>query len=113
MRSTGRWGLRHRKGDCRALRECARAAAGGRLVVSISRPVGVLALYRAYSRLILPRLGGWISGDRAAYAYLPASVARFPTPAEFGALMESAGFTSVRGQPLTGGIAHVFAGERR
>ena len=88
---------------------------GGRLaVLEFSNPDGAMGvLYRAYSRLVLPRLGGWISGDRGAYAYLPASVARFPAPAEFGALLERAGFFKVRWQPLTGGIAHVFEGERR
>jgi demethylmenaquinone methyltransferase/2-methoxy-6-polyprenyl-1,4-benzoquinol methylase len=87
---------------------------GGRLVVlEFSSPTGLFgALYRAYSRFVLPRLGGWISGDRSAYAYLPASVARFPAPAEFGALMEGAGFSGVQWRPLTGGIAHVFQGER-
>jgi len=62
---------------------------------------------------VLPRVGGWISGDRGAYAYLPASVARFATPDAFGARMEAAGFTDVRWAPLTGGIAHVFEGTRR
>lgn len=88
---------------------------GGRLVIlEFSNPGGLFgALYRAYSRHVLPRLGGWISGDRRAYAYLPASVARFVTPAEFGRRIEEAGFDSVRWQPLTGGIAHVFQGDRR
>jgi demethylmenaquinone methyltransferase/2-methoxy-6-polyprenyl-1,4-benzoquinol methylase len=86
----------------------------GRLVVlEFSMPRGPMGvLYRAYARHVLPRLGGWISGDRGAYAYLPASVARFPTPAELGALMEGAGFTDVRWQPLTGGVAHVHQGDR-
>ena len=70
-------------------------------------------LYRLYSRHVLPRIGGWISGDRGAYAYLPASVARFATPAEFGALMEAAGFARVRWAPLTGGIAHALSREER
>jgi demethylmenaquinone methyltransferase/2-methoxy-6-polyprenyl-1,4-benzoquinol methylase len=88
---------------------------GGRLVIlEFSSPRGLLGvLYRAYSRVVLPRVGGWISGDRGAYAYLPESVARFPSPPEFGAVLEQAGFFEVRWQPLTGGIAHVFEGERR
>jgi demethylmenaquinone methyltransferase/2-methoxy-6-polyprenyl-1,4-benzoquinol methylase len=87
---------------------------GGRLVVlEFSTPRGLIGvLYRAYSRHLLPRIGAWISGDRDAYVYLPASVARFAPPAEFGALMERAGFTAVTWQPLTGGIAHVYRGDR-
>lgn len=88
---------------------------GGRLVVlEFSTPRGLFgALFGAYSRHVLPRIGGWISGDRGAYAYLPASVARFATPAEFGTRLEAAGFADVRWNPLTGGIAHVFEGTRR
>ena len=88
---------------------------GGRLVVlEFSIPRGLFgALFGAYSRHVLPRIGGWISGDRGAYAYLPASVARFASPAEFGTRLEAAGFADVRWAPLTGGIAHVFEGTRR
>jgi len=51
-----------------------------------------------------------VSGDRAAYSYLPASVERFTTPEEFGALMIRSGFTNVSSSPLTGGIAHLHRG---
>jgi demethylmenaquinone methyltransferase / 2-methoxy-6-polyprenyl-1,4-benzoquinol methylase len=109
------FGIRNLGDAAGALKEMRRVLrpAGRLVVLEFSTPGGLVgALYRAYSRAVLPRLGGWISGDRAAYAYLPASVARFPTPSEFGALMERAGFVRVRWQPLTGGIAHVFEGER-
>jgi demethylmenaquinone methyltransferase/2-methoxy-6-polyprenyl-1,4-benzoquinol methylase len=87
---------------------------GGRLVVlEFALPSGVLGpVYRLYFRRILPVVGGLVSGDRSAYSYLPASVARFPTPEGFGALMEEAGFASVRWQLLTGGIACLHRGER-
>ncbi|HUG54780.1 MAG TPA: class I SAM-dependent methyltransferase [Vicinamibacteria bacterium] len=110
------FGLRNVGEPARALAEARRVLRpGGRLVVlEFSTPRGPMGLvYRAYSRYVLPRVGGWISGDRAAYAYLPASVERFATPAELGALMEAAGFTAVRWQPLTGGIAHLVQGDRR
>jgi demethylmenaquinone methyltransferase/2-methoxy-6-polyprenyl-1,4-benzoquinol methylase len=69
-------------------------------------------LYRLYFRHVLPSLGGLVSGDASAYAYLPASVERFPTPQEFGALMEEAGFRAVRWRLLTGGIACLHRGEK-
>lgn len=56
-------------------------------------PVG--ALYRWYFRKVLPRIGAVLSGDRAAYTYLPRSVSRFFRPAQLAALMQSVGFTSV------------------
>jgi demethylmenaquinone methyltransferase/2-methoxy-6-polyprenyl-1,4-benzoquinol methylase len=98
-----------------ALREMRRVLRpGGRaLVLEFSMPPGTLgAAYRLYFTHVLPRIGGWVSGDAGAYAYLPASVARFARPAEFGALMGEAGFDRVSWSPLTGGIAHLYIGER-
>src|SRR5262245_54897939 len=87
---------------------------GGRLVVlEFSMPGGLLGYaYRFYFGHVLPRLGGWISGDRQAYTYLPASVAVFPEPPAFGAMLESAGFRAVRWTPLTAGIAHLHRGAK-
>ena len=53
-------------------------------------------LFRFYFRKILPRIGGAISGSSEAYAYLPSSVAKFPSPADLAALIEKSGFTDVR-----------------
>ena len=98
-----------------ALREILRVLVpGGRLVVlEFSSPPGMLGgLYRLYSRHVLPRIGGLISGDRGAYAYLPASIERFPQPAEFAATLERAGFARVSHRPLTFGVAQLHRGER-
>jgi len=86
---------------------------GGRLVVlEFSMPKGPLGvLYRVYFREILPRVGALVSGDGSAYSYLPASVARFPGPEEFAALMKGAGFGSISWRELSGGIAHLYRGE--
>lgn len=87
---------------------------GGRLVVlEFSTPAGPLGrLYGLYFARVLPRVGAWVSGQPAAYAYLPGSVARFPPPHEFAELVEGAGFTGLRVRSLTGGIAHLYRGER-
>jgi demethylmenaquinone methyltransferase/2-methoxy-6-polyprenyl-1,4-benzoquinol methylase len=109
------FGIRNVGDPVRALREVHRALRpGGRLVVlEFSVPGGLLGrVYRLYFTRILPWVGGLVSGDRTAYAYLPASVARFPTPSEFGALMEQSGFVSVRWTLLTGGIACLHRGDR-
>lgn len=49
-------------------------------------------LYRWYFRTILPKIGAAISGDRAAYTYLPKSVERFFRPAELAALLTAVGY---------------------
>lgn len=109
------FGIRNVGDPERAMREVHRALRpGGRFVVlEFSMPAGVLgAAYRLYFRHVLPWLGGLVSGDGAAYAYLPASVARFPAPEDFASLMERAGFRDVRIVRLTGGIACLHRGEK-
>jgi demethylmenaquinone methyltransferase / 2-methoxy-6-polyprenyl-1,4-benzoquinol methylase len=59
-------------------------------------PAGLLGnLYRWYFRNVLPRIGSFLSGDRAAYSYLPASVSRFYRPRELAALMNEVGYQSI------------------
>jgi demethylmenaquinone methyltransferase/2-methoxy-6-polyprenyl-1,4-benzoquinol methylase len=83
------------------------------VVLEFSMPAGLPgALYRSYFLHVLPWIGGIVSGDRHAYAYLPASVGRFPRPQEFAALLEQAGFVSVEWRALTAGIAHLYRAER-
>jgi demethylmenaquinone methyltransferase/2-methoxy-6-polyprenyl-1,4-benzoquinol methylase len=43
----------------------------------------------------LPKIGGLISGESAAYSYLPKSVARFFRPSELASLMAAVGYRSV------------------
>src|SRR5258708_3923606 len=56
-------------------------------------------LYRWYFWAVLPRIGGLISGDKAAYTYLPKSVARFFQPAGLREFMLGNGFESVKSHP--------------
>jgi demethylmenaquinone methyltransferase/2-methoxy-6-polyprenyl-1,4-benzoquinol methylase len=109
------FGIRNIADPLQAMREVYRVLRprGRFVVLEFSMPRGGLgALYRLYFRRLLPRLGALVSGDGSAYTYLPASVARFPTPGPFAALMEEAGFVGVRWTLLTGGIACLHRGER-
>ncbi|MGH9684730.1 MAG: bifunctional demethylmenaquinone methyltransferase/2-methoxy-6-polyprenyl-1,4-benzoquinol methylase UbiE [Candidatus Acidiferrales bacterium] len=82
------------------LREIARVLKpGGEAgILEFSEPSrGPMAdVFRFYFRHILPRLGGAISGNDDAYAYLPSSVAKFPQPEALTELMEHAGFRDIR-----------------
>jgi demethylmenaquinone methyltransferase/2-methoxy-6-polyprenyl-1,4-benzoquinol methylase len=67
-------------------------------------------LYRVYFKKVLPKIGTMISGVRGPYAYLPASVERFPAPEEMLGRMRQAGFDDVSWTPYSFGIAGVYRG---
>jgi demethylmenaquinone methyltransferase / 2-methoxy-6-polyprenyl-1,4-benzoquinol methylase len=57
-------------------------------------------------------VGGMISGNASAYAYLPNSVSAFPSPETLQIQFERAGFTRVRFQRWTGGIVTLHTGTK-
>ena len=88
---------------------------GGRLtVLEFSRPVLPLfrQIYQGYSLHLLPRIGGWISGDPSAYAYLPESIRRFPEQPALAKELGEAGFEGVAWTNLSGGVVALHQGLR-
>ena len=82
-------------------------------ILDFGEPKGVLgAAYRLYFKQVLPRVGTVISGVRGPYAYLPASVERFPAPEEMLVRMRKAGFSEVSWTPYTFGIAGLYRGKK-
>ena len=68
--------------------------------------------YQFYSRFILPVIGRIFSKDQRAYSYLPESVQAFPDGEDFLSVMKKCGFSDVRWQPLTFGIASIYTGRK-
>jgi len=73
---------------------------------------GLAWLYRSYFRHILPRIGRLVSRHSEAYAYLPASVAEFPSGDAFVATLGPAGFSSVRVVRMAVGAVYLYLAER-
>jgi demethylmenaquinone methyltransferase/2-methoxy-6-polyprenyl-1,4-benzoquinol methylase len=84
---------------------------GGRLaVLEITRPRGVLRPFFAlWFDHVVPAIGRLLPGG-SAYAYLPASVRRFPGPEELAGTLGRAGFSDVRFRLLGGSIVALHTG---
>jgi demethylmenaquinone methyltransferase/2-methoxy-6-polyprenyl-1,4-benzoquinol methylase len=88
---------------------------GGAVVcLEIARPESRVfaAFYGFWFDKIVPRLGGWISGDARAYSYLPESVKEFVAPGELSDIMERNGLQDVTWRRLAGGIITLHRGTR-
>ncbi len=99
-----------------AFREMARVLlAGGRAVCldMTPPPPGIFsAAYRLYFNRIMPPIAGLLSGDRAAYRYLPNSLTGFPGADALSQMLRDAGFRDARYRRLGGGAVALHVAEK-
>lgn len=108
------YGLRNFADVAHGLAEMRRVVRrGGRVVVlEFPPPPANLAgrALRWYGRTVMPTIGGLVSGDRSAYAYLPASTEAFLTPDELTSALRAAGFDQVRHRLQSFGVSAMHVG---
>jgi demethylmenaquinone methyltransferase/2-methoxy-6-polyprenyl-1,4-benzoquinol methylase len=111
------FGLRNLAEPAVALREFHRVLrTGGRLIVLEFCPAGLGlggAVLRWFTRAVLPRTAGALSGQPNDYRYLHASIRSFMTPEALAAALGDAGFTNVTTHPMTFATVAVHRGEKR
>lgn len=109
------FGLRNMADYPAALREMHRIIKpGGRLLIlDFSLPTNILrAPYRLYLHHVLPRMAGWLTGQRDAYEYLGGSIEQFPSGENMTHLLESCGFENTDASPITGGVVTIYEGSK-
>jgi demethylmenaquinone methyltransferase / 2-methoxy-6-polyprenyl-1,4-benzoquinol methylase len=108
------FGIRNVEDTSAAARELHRVLRpGGRFAIlefAIPTMPIVRAVYLAYFRHVLPRVGRVVSRHNQAYAYLPESVGAFASPDEFVTILRQARFSEISATPLTLGIVFLYTG---
>ncbi len=88
---------------------------GGRLVCldMTQPPPGIVgALYKLYFYRLLPPIAGVLSGDRAAYRYLPNSLVGFPDSAALADILGEIGLVEVQVRKFGGGTVAMHTAVR-
>jgi demethylmenaquinone methyltransferase/2-methoxy-6-polyprenyl-1,4-benzoquinol methylase len=108
------FGFRNLANYEKALDELLRVLKPGGVVaiLEFSQPTNRVfgAIYGFFSMKVLPRVGGFISGSREAYSYLPESIRKFPGAELLANEMRAAGFSRVEFERMTGGTVTLHRG---
>lgn len=111
------FGIRNVSDLPRATAEQARCLRPGGVltVLEFFRPEQTVprVLHAVYNRTVLPLIGWAVTGDRAAYTYLPRSIGKFESAGSYSALLERHGFGDIEVEPLSLGMAWVVRAVRR
>ncbi|MCH8485926.1 MAG: bifunctional demethylmenaquinone methyltransferase/2-methoxy-6-polyprenyl-1,4-benzoquinol methylase UbiE [Candidatus Cyclonatronum sp.] len=108
------FGIRNVDDPVVCLREMARVVKpGGKVIVlEFGQAYGIMKVpFTLYSKYVMPTVGGWLSGNKHAYEYLPETSAKFPAGEKFLALMqESGGYSTQSYHTLQSGVAYIYVG---
>lgn len=87
---------------------------GGRIAcLDVTHPPGLLRpLSLAYFNRIVPLIGGTLSGDFAAYRYLPRSLSELPDAKRLAQMMSEAGFSAVGYRLFNFGLIAIHSGRK-
>jgi demethylmenaquinone methyltransferase/2-methoxy-6-polyprenyl-1,4-benzoquinol methylase len=114
--ATVAFGVRNFENLEKGLREIHRVLKpnGHIVVLEFSKPSAFpfKQLYRFYFKNILPTVGNWLSRDKAAYSYLPASVDAFPYGKSFLSVLSAVGFSEPQSRVLTFGISSIYTAKK-
>ncbi len=109
------FGMRNLADTALGIREARRVLKTGGVFTTLEffRPTSLAtkAFHGVYGRVVLPAVGGMVSGDRSAYAYLQESMKQFVSRSEYEALCAQEGFLVRRSEDLTMGIASLIVAE--
>lgn len=109
------YGIRNVSDPTQALSEMARVTRKNGHVMVLETgdtpALGLKGLMDFYLRQVVPRVGGWLTGQRSAYEYLNRSSRGFPSRERFLDLMKSTGkFSQVEYKSILGGASFLYRG---
>lgn len=112
------YGIRNVSDPQKALSEMGRVVKkGGRVMILETGDApenGLKKAFEFYFKQIIPRVGGWVTGQRYAYEYLNKSSRGFPSRERFVEIMRATGqFSACDFQVLFGGASFVYRGIKK
>jgi demethylmenaquinone methyltransferase/2-methoxy-6-polyprenyl-1,4-benzoquinol methylase len=84
------------------------------LILELSTPerFPMNLLFKIYSSVYIPFIGGILSADNLAYRYLPASIKAMPQGKDMIDILEKAGFEKTDFKTFTGGVCTMYTGTK-